>query len=245
MLNAVLIDDESKALESLSWELGRFKDEVTILKTFTNPQEALRFIEEHPIDCLFLDIEMPVMDGFHFLSKLKNKDFAVVFTTAYNEYALKALKEEALDYLLKPIDSDDLKEAIEKIKKYISRNEYASHKIERLLNQYPYNSGPQKIKINTDGKLIFIDKEELLFVESDGNYSTLNLVNSKQMVITKKLKEVGSMLPDTHFYRIHNSYIVNLDKIKEFIKSDNYVVLDSNHKIPISRQRRSEFLERF
>jgi len=244
MLHAILIDDESKALESLLWELSKFKNDISVLDTFTNPNEAIEFIKHNQVDCVFLDIEMPTMDGFQFLNHLGDEDIAVVFTTAYNEYALKALKNEALDYLLKPIDSDDLKQAILKIKKSKNSKSLSADKIEEILSNYN-SASSKKIKLNTDGKLIFLDKEDILFVESEGNYSTLNLVNSKQIVLTKKLKELTQVLPDSHFFRIHNSYIVNLGKIKEFIKSDNYIILESNHKIPISRQRKSEFLEKF
>ncbi|PTX60850.1 LytTR family two component transcriptional regulator [Kordia periserrulae] len=244
MLKAILIDDEPKALESLSWELDNFSDEIEILAKFTDPEEALIYIEKVSCDCLFLDIEMPTMDGFQFLNRLKTKDFAVIITTAYNEYAIKALKEEAIDYLLKPIDMDDLKVAISKVKKYISRNDVSTEKFERILSDYNSRFNKKRITINTDGKLIFLDLDELLFAESDGNYSTLYLTNSKKIVLTKKLKEVNAMLPDERFFRIHNSYIVNLDKIKEFIKADGYVILVSNHKIPISRQRKAAFLEK-
>lgn len=244
MLHAILVDDESKALESLLWELSKFKNDITVLDTFTNPNEAIEFVKHNQVDCVFLDIEMPTMDGFQFLNHLGDEDISVVFTTAYNEYALKALKNEALDYLLKPIDSDDLKQAILKIKKSKNSKSLSADKIEEILSSYN-SASSKKIKLNTDGKLIFLDKEDILFVESEGNYSTLNLVNSKQIVLTKKLKELTQVLPDSHFFRIHNSYIVNLGKIKEFIKSDNYIILESNHKIPISRQRKSEFLEKF
>jgi two-component system LytT family response regulator len=244
MLHAILVDDESKALESLLWELSKFSKYIKVLDTFTKPNEAIEFIKHNQVDCVFLDIEMPTMDGFQFLNHLGDEDIAVVFTTAYNEYALKALKNEALDYLLKPIDSDDLKQAILKIKKSKNSKSLSADKIEEILSNYNSVSS-KKIKLNTDGKLIFLDKEDILFVESEGNYSTLNLVNSKQIVLTKKLKELTQVLPHAHFFRIHNSYIVNLGKIKEFIKSDNYVILESNHKIPISRQRKSEFLEKF
>jgi two-component system LytT family response regulator len=244
MLQAILVDDESKALESLLWELSKFHKDITVLNTFTNPNEAIDFIKHHHVDCVFLDIEMPTMDGFQFLNHLESQELAIVFTTAYNEYALRALKKEALDYLLKPIDSDDLKQAILKIKKSKGAQNLSAAKLEQILSNYN-STTTKKIKLNTDGKLIFLDKADILFVESEGNYSTLHLANSKQLVLTKKLKEVSQVLPTSHFFRIHNSYIVNLGKIKEFIKSENYIILESNHKIPISRQRKAEFLEKF
>ena len=122
MIEAVIVDDEIKALQSLSWELTNLSDEVDIIASFTDAREALNYLEQNTPDCLFLDIEMPSMDGFQFIKNLKNKDFPVVITTAYNQYALQALKNEAIDYLLKPIDSDDLEVTLAKIKKYNAKN---------------------------------------------------------------------------------------------------------------------------
>jgi two-component system LytT family response regulator len=242
MIEAVIVDDEVKALQSLSWELTNFSDEISVMASFTDPFEALSYLEENTPDCLFLDIEMPTMDGFQFIQKLKNKDFPVVITTAYNQYAIKALKNEAIDYLLKPIDTDDLKDTIVKIKKFNNRN-YTADKLERILLNFNTNSVNKKITFNTDGKLIFLDGADILYAESDGNYSTVHLVDGHKIVLTKKLKEVNDLLPPESFFRIHNSYIINLTKIKEFIKTDGYVVLSSNHKIPVSRQKKSGFLD--
>jgi len=244
MLKAVIIDDEPKAIQGLTWELSNFSDELEVVATFTEPEKALHFIKNTDFDCLFLDVEMPTMDGFQFLEKLDTKDFAIIITTAYNEYAIKALKKEAIDYLLKPIDTDDLREAITKIKKYNSRTVNAD-KFEKILLNFNEKLNHKKITINTDGKLVFLEPDDIIYAESDGNYTTLFLQNNKKIVLTKKLKEVGNLLPEDYFFRIHNSYIINLNKIKEFLKSDGYVVLENNKKIPVSRQRKSDFLGKF
>lgn len=242
MLEAVLVDDEIKALQSLSWELTNFSDEIKVVASFTDPFEALKYLEQYPPDCLFLDIEMPTMDGFQFIQKLHNKEFPVVITTAYNQYAIKALKNEAIDYLLKPIDTDDLNATIAKIKKFNSKN-YTAEKLEKILLKFNSDSLQKKITINTDGKLLFLQSDEILFAESDGNYSTLFLSDGQKILLTKKLKEVNQILPKDTFFRIHNSFIINLNKIKEFLKTDGYVILQSNHKIPVSRQKKSDFLD--
>ena len=242
MLEAVLVDDEIKALQSLSWELTNFSDEIKVVASFTDPVEALKYLEQHPPDCLFLDIEMPTMDGFQFIQKLQNKEFPVVITTAYNQYAIKALKNEAIDYLLKPIDTDDLNATISKIKKFNNKN-YTAEKLEKILLKFNSDSLQKKITINTDGKLLFLQSDEILFAESDGNYSTLFLSDGQKILLTKKLKEVNQILPKDTFFRIHNSFIINLNKIKEFLKTDGYVILQSNHKIPVSRQKKSDFLD--
>lgn len=243
MIKAVIVDDEPKAIQSLSWELTHFSDEIDVIKTFSNPEDAIDYLNFNSPDCLFLDIQMPSMDGFQFLEKLNNKNFAVVITTAYNEFAIKALKHEAVDYLLKPIDSEDLEETIKKIKKYNAKF-FNSTNIEAALSTFNSKFQQKKITINTDGKLIFLNVDDVLFVESDGNYSTIVTKDGQKLLITKKLKEVNDILPEHHFFRIHNSYIINLSKIKEFIKNEGYVVMESNHKIPVARQRKSDFLEK-
>ncbi|MEM8999015.1 MAG: LytTR family DNA-binding domain-containing protein [Bacteroidota bacterium] len=242
MLEAVIVDDEIKALQSLSWELTNLSDEVNIVASFTDAHEALAYLERNTPDCLFLDIEMPSMDGFQFIKNLKNKDFPVVITTAYNQYALQALKNEAIDYLLKPIDTDDLDETITKIKKYNSKH-ITAERLEKILLNHNEGSQNKRITINTDGKLLFFSSEEILYAESDGNYSTIHLADGQKILLTKKLKEVNQLLPRNSFFRIHNSFIVNLNKIKEFLKTDGYVVLETNHKIPVSRQKKSDFLD--
>lgn len=243
MYKAVIVDDEPKAIQSLSWELSNFNKDIEIVKTFTNPEEALLFLEEYTPDCLFLDIQMPAMDGFQFLDKINNKDIAVVFTTAYDEYAIKALKREALDYLLKPIDTDDLADTLRKIKKFKSRV-INSDKLENILLNFHSKNNQTKITISTEGKIIFLKLDEILFVESDGNYCTLFLLDNQKILVTKKLKEIDSLLPNDNFFRIHNSYIINLNKIKEFLKTEGYVVMESGHRIPVARQRKSDFLEK-
>jgi len=243
MINAVIVDDEPKAIQSLSWELTNFSDEITILDTFSSPEKALEFLKNNTPDCLFLDIQMPTMDGFQFLEKLTNRDFPVIITTAYDEYAIKALKHEAIDYLLKPIDSDDLNQTIEKIKKFNSKI-FSIDKLERLLLNFNGSQASQKITVNSDGKLIFIHIDDIVFVQSDGNYSTIYLKNNQKKVVTKKLKDINNLLPENSFFRTHNSYIVNLHKIKEFLKTEGYLIMESNHKIPVARQRKTEFLDK-
>ncbi|MBO6880336.1 MULTISPECIES: LytTR family DNA-binding domain-containing protein [Winogradskyella] len=243
MLKAVIIDDEPKAIQSLIWELGNFKKEIEVTQSFTNPEEALKYLASHTPDCLFLDVQMPTIGGFQFLEQLEQINFAVVITTAYDEYAIKALKHEAIDYLLKPIDSDDLRETIDKIKKHSDRFLNAT-KLENMLSNFNSKFDKKRITINTDGKLLFLDVDDIIYVESDGNYSTLFLQDQKKIVVTKKLKEVDAILPEHYFFRIHNSFIINLNKIKAFIKNEGYVIMDSNHKIPVARQRKSDFLEK-
>ena len=199
MLQAVIVDDEIKALQSLTWELTNFSDEINVIASFTNPHDALEYLEKNTPDCLFLDIEMPTMDGFQFIQKLTNKNFPVVITTAYNQYALKAIKNEALDYLLKPIDTDDLEDTIAKIKKFNNKN-FSVEKLEMAMLNFNSRSIHKRITLNTDGKLLFLESDEILYAESDGNYSTIFLTDGQKIVLTKKLKEVNELLPSDSIY---------------------------------------------
>ncbi|HLV71076.1 MAG TPA: LytTR family DNA-binding domain-containing protein [Xanthomarina sp.] len=243
MIKAVIVDDEPKAIQSLTWELENFNNDIEVVESFTSPEEAISYLKTHTPDCLFLDINMPTMDGFQFLDCINHKDYAVIITTAYNEYALKALKNEAIDYLLKPIDSDDLKETIAKIKKFYTNN-ISIAKVEEVLLNFNANLKHQKVILNTDGKLVFLNIDDILYIESDGNYSTFILSKNQKLVVTKKIKEIDAILPKNYFFRIHNSFIINLNKIKEFVKSDAYVVMESNEKIPVARQRKTDFLNK-
>jgi two-component system LytT family response regulator len=246
MIEAVIVDDEAKAIQSLDWDLTTFAKEIEVVNSFTDPFVALEYLREHTPDCLFLDIEMPAMDGFQFIQKMQNKDVAVVITTAYNQYAIQALKNEAIDYLLKPVDVDDLKDTIAKIHKHNARH-LTGERLERFFTEKSARAPHKKKKItfNTDGKLVFLQNEDILYAESDGNYSTLFLSDGRKLVLTKKLKEVDQLLPDNTFFRIHNSYIINLEKVKEYLKTDGYVIIEPNHKIPVSRKKKSEFLDLF
>lgn len=244
MLKAVIVDDEPKAIQILSWELSSFKEDIEVIQTFNDADEAIRFINSNEFDCLFLDIEMPTVDGFQLLQQIEVQDFAIVITTAYNEYAIKALKSQAIDYLLKPIDSDDLADTITRVKKYFHKNS-SKNKFDKILHSFNEKFNRRKITINTDGKLIFLEEREILYVESDGNYCSIHTSSQKKIVVTKKLKEVNLLLPQDHFFRIHNSFIINLNKIKEFLKSDGYVILEGNYKIPVSRQKKADFLDKF
>lgn len=239
MIKIILIDDEPKAIRSLEWEIDNFCEGVEVMATFTKPQEAIAYLEHNDPDCVFLDVEMPEMDGFQFLDHFKKRNFCVVFITAYNQYAIKAIKENAMDYLLKPIDSDDLVLTIEKLKAD-KRNARTYDALEERLSLY--NS--KRIAIPADGKLIFLNPEDIRYCESDGNYCKIHLVDKKSLFISKKLKEISALLPEEEFFRVHNSYVINMKMVSEYLKTDGYVVLDNQKKIPVSRNKKSAFLDK-
>lgn len=239
MIKIILIDDEPKAIKSLEWEIAHFCEDVEIMATFTKPKEAITYLQHHDPDCVFLDVEMPEMDGFQFLDHFKKRNFCVVFVTAYNQYAIQAIKENAMDYLLKPIDSDDLVLTIEKLKAD-KRNGRTYDALEERLRSYT----DKRIAIPVEGKLVFINTENIIYCESDGNYCKIHLVDKKPLFISKKLKEVNAILPEADFFRVHNSYVINLKRVSEYLKTEGYVVLDNQKEIPVSRNKKSAFLDK-
>lgn len=244
MIDLILVDDEHSAIKSLEWEIGNFCKNVRVIASFTNALEAVSFLQKNTVDCVFLDIEMPDLDGFQFLELFPKRTFSVVITTAFDQYAIKAIKESALDYLLKPIDSDELIVCIDKIEQAKinnSLNDRLESSLEKLLHSSAFTQ--KKININNDGKIIFLHPDEIIYCESDGNYCTIFLENKERIVLSQKLKFMEEKLNGLQFFRIHNSFLINLNKVKEFHKTDEYVVLSNQVKIPVSRQKKSTFLD--
>lgn len=239
IIKAVLVDDEPRSIKSLEWELSKFSDDIIVLATFTDPGEAFRFIKAQQVDCVFLDIEMPEMDGFQLLSKFEERNFDVVFVTAYDQFAINAIKENAVDYLLKPIDTDDLFSTIRRIKYRTARKNDKD-----LLEESLVSFSNKRISIPMNGKIIFLQTDEIIFCESDGNYCKIFLEDKRTLFVTRKLKEVFGLLPSEKFFRVHNSYVVNLKKVQEYLKTEGYIVLSNNKKIPVSRSRKSSFLDK-
>ncbi|KMQ72711.1 LytR/AlgR family response regulator transcription factor [Chryseobacterium koreense] len=243
MITAILIDDETDALECLKWELENFKEEIRVISIFDTASDAILFLEENEVDAVFLDVEMPEMSGFEFLENFAKRDFAVIITTAYQDYALPAIKKQCLDFLQKPTDSLAIRQCIEKIKNFKNEHLFITYFEEKLYRKAE-KEGHKKIIINTDGKLMFLQPEDIIYCESDGNYSTIYLENGKKILISTPLKQVEEKLTDD-FFRIHHSYIINMNKVTEYMKNDSQVMLCNNIKIPVSRQKKTSFLDHF
>jgi two-component system LytT family response regulator len=244
MISCILIDDEISALKGLAYELNNFEDEIEIKAQFSSAANAICFLKSNDIDLVFLDIEMPEMNGLTFLDYFPNRNFLVVFTTAYSKYAINAIKLDALDYLLKPVDIDDLSQTIKKVEKSLSKKkqeDFLEIAMDRLNKS---ESSPKRIKISFDGKIHFLNPEDILFCEGEGNYCTVHLDSGKKMLLSQKLKQLESILPKYVFYRIHNSYIVNLQKVTAYHKHEGYVELTNNKTIPVSRHKRGEILDK-
>ncbi len=244
-LTCILVDDEPKALTSLSYEFQAFADRIRIVAQFTNPKDAQVFLVSQSVDVVFLDINMPEIDGLTFLDAFPQRNFEVVFTTAHSDHAIAAIKKEAIGYLVKPIDSEDLDKVVDRLERRIGKDPFADKleaAIDRLNN---IGLGPRKIKLTLDKKIVFIDPNDIVYCESDGNYCKIMLAgDQKDLFLTQKLKQVSELLPDDLFYRTHNSYLINLHKVKEYHKPEGYILMEDNTKIPVSRQKRNEVLDR-
>ena len=241
MISCILIDDELSALKGLVYELKNFEDQIEIKAQFSSAENAIEYLSKNDIELVFLDIEMPEISGLAFLERFPERNFYVVFTTAYSKYAINAVKMGAIDYLLKPVDIDDLAQTIRKVEKILSKKKQEDF-LETALDKINKEHLTRKIKINCEGKIHFFAPEEILYCEAEGSYCTVFLENGKKMLLSQNLKQLESILPEYVFYRIHNSYVVNLHKITAYNKNEGYVELGKNKTIPVSRDKRSEIL---
>lgn len=232
MLNVILVDDEPKALKGLAWQINQYFKDVNVLKTFTNPHKAIKYLENNSVDCIFLDVEMPEMNGFSFLENFEELKFKVVFVTAYSKYAIRSIRNQAKDYLLKPVEPAELIDVITKLKE--KKQELLSSKEKEIF---------RRLVISTEGKLTYLTYEDILYCESDGNYCKIYLTNEEILTVSKKIKDIQEELFNTVFCRIHHSYLVNLEKVKEYFR-DGYAVLENQIKIPVSRNKRAQFLQK-
>jgi len=242
MLQILLVDDENDALEALEWKLNHYLDDV-VISTCNSPIKAIDIIESTKPDVVFLDIQMPEMDGFTMIEKLKFKKFNLIFTTAHDEFALKAIKVSAIDYLLKPVDKDELLEAIAKVRP--SQTDLKlEDKLQLLLNNI--NGSPNdKINISADGKVYLLEQDDVVMLKSDKSYTTIFLKNEQQIVVSKTLKEVERKFQFSQFYRVHNSYLINLNHVKEYLKGlGGELIMSNGLTASISRNKKAELFKK-
>lgn len=242
MIKAVIIDDEYNAIKNLKWEIENFCDDVEVCDTFTNPIEAISAINYLKPNCVFLDIEMPEMDGFQLLNQLTFRDFDLIITTAYDNYAIKAFKEHAIDYLLKPIDSEDLEESISRVRINQSQNSLGEE-VKKIIKSFAPTQQPKRLALPLIGKTVYVNMDDIIFCKSNGNYTEIHLANNEKKMLSKNLKDV-EVKTNNSFFRVHNSYVVNINYIKEFVKNEGlYLVLQNGNTIPVSRSRKNELLQ--
>lgn len=245
MLKAILIDDETSCTEVLRWQIETYCPSISIISECHQPEQAIEKIRQLNPDVIFLDIEMPSMNAFEMLNILKPFEFQVIFTTAYNQFAQQAFKENAIDYLLKPIDKSDLMIAVDKLMH--KEKIYSHEKIEMLLHLFKEQlKTNKKIALPTQDGISFINVDQIVRVESDSNYSFVHLVSGENICITKTLKQIESSLEAQPFYRVHQSHLVNLNHIEKYVKEGGgYIVMSDKTTITLARQRKDGFMELF
>ncbi len=243
MIRAIIVDDEVSAVKSLQWEIKAFCPWIEVCATYLTPLEAVKGIELIKPDCVLLDIEMPQMDGFQLLHSLKFRNFELIFTTAYDNYALQAFRENAVDYLLKPIDSDDLQIAAERVLDR-KKNNRLGEQLRNIMQDMKKERTSKKIPFSFVDKTLYVPSEDIIYCKSDGNYTEVYMEGGKKEVLSKKIKEVEALIDNSSFFRTHHSFLVNLGCVTEFIKSDGqYLILKDGSSIPVSRSKKADLLE--
>lgn len=241
-MTAIIVDDEKHCREVLEHLLAKYCSDVKLLANCADGAEALQALQLQMPDILFLDIEMPGMNGFELLEKCPHVDFEIIFTTAYNEYAIKAIKHSALDYLLKPIDKEELKVAVQRAKE--SKSNKPSERINDLLEMLNIKKPAKRFAAATMEGLIMVNADDILYCESDSAYCKLFFANGKTLFLSKTLKEVEEVLHGENFCRIHHSYLINLNYIQKYIKGEGgEVVMNNGASLPVSRTRKQDFLK--
>jgi len=246
MIRCILIDDERNALEMMEWLIKTYCPQVEIVDMCTSAQQGIESINANKPDVIFLDIEMPRMNGFDMLEQFDKLFFDVVFCTAYDQFAIKAFKYSALNYLLKPVDPEDLKATVARIeeRKSIPSKEQFELLLQNI-NQ-PVKSTPQRIALTTGDGMIFVPTTDIIYCEAESNYTSVVLANGKKVVVSKVLKDIDEALSGPDFCRVHSSYLINVNRIKKYVRGDGgYLIMDDDTNISISRNRRQEFMELF
>jgi len=242
MLRAIIIDDEPKGRSILQQLIALHAPQLNIVGMAANANEGLEIIDTHKPDVVFLDVEMPGKSGFELLRELGAVDFKVVFVSAHNHYSLKAIKFHAFDYLLKPIDLDELKLTIEKLLR--SSHAHTHEMLTELLASSKHGSTELgKIAIPSLTSIDLINVDDILYCEASANNTLVYLTNNKKIVATKNLKEYEDLLISHRFFRIHHAYLVNLKHVVKYIKGEGGSVILSNQKeLEVSRRKKQEFL---
>lgn len=246
-LAVVIVEDEEKSLEFLRYMIERHVlDEVFIQAAFTDSVAAREYLQTHPVDLVFLDIQMPGLNGFELLDSLEAVNFDVIFTTAFNNYATKAFRYFALDYLIKPVIPEELKEAVSRVGQ---REHYRYDKqdlasiFETMLHR---KENEQLLAVPTKSGVEFIRFDDVLRLEADRNYTFIHMIGGKKIYTSKTLKYFESLLPPAKFYRPHQSHIINISGMRKYVKSDGgYIVMSDGAHVSLARGKRQEFSERF
>jgi two-component system, LytTR family, response regulator len=247
MIRTIIIDDEEAAVNVLTLLLQKVaKNHIEIIGTTNSPEEGRLLIISNKPDLIFLDIEMPGMSGIDLIRSLPDNTSQVVFVTAYDAFAIEAFELSAIDYLLKPIGSDKLEKVIQKAKNNIERNKPSFtvqfQQLERILKMQSGNE--KKLAIGMADRIVFILVADIMYCEAQGNYTSVIMRDGYKHLASKTLADFEAQLVDNNFFRIHHSYLINLNRIKEFQRYDGgYVIMENSAKLDVSQRKRKDFLE--
>lgn len=245
MIKAIIVDDELGARESLSKMLEKNCSSVQIVAKADSMLSAYEAIINFHPDLVFLDIEMPNGNAFDLLEKIKEIDFDIIFTTAYDHYAIKAIKFSAIDYILKPIDPEELVQAVHRYEEKSGQKNMLDKKFKTLLNNLKPENKLKKVGIPDGDGLIFINLADIIRCDSDGNYTFFILTSGKKIVASRTLGEYEQLFADDNFFRIHRSHLINLQHVKKYLKGEGgYVIMSDNSQVEVSRRNKNDFLQK-
>jgi two-component system LytT family response regulator len=243
MIKTIIVEDEHQSLEVLELMLKKYSDVIELADSCSTPSKAIESIKKHAPDLVFLDIEMPGMTGFQMLKKLGDIQFKIIFTTAYNKYAINAIKINALDYLLKPIEDEELAKAIKKCQVDIEQKN-TNQKLNALLKSMEQkHSLDSTLTLTSLDGTRFLKMKDIVRLEASGRYTKFYLVNKEVMLTSRTIGDFEKTLISHDFFRIHESHIVNLYFIDRFYKGNNFVLLTDKTELPLARRRKEEFLK--
>ena len=243
MIKTVIIDDEPKGRETLKNLLERYCPEISLEGEAGSVVDGYKLINNSAPDLVVLDIEMPGHNGFDLLEMFKSIPFKVIFTTAYDKYAIKAIKYSALDYLLKPIDVDELKTAVSRVEEN-NKKDMTQARYETLLNNIKSENKRKKVAIADIEGLVFVYLDEIIRCESDSNYTYIFLNNKKKITASKTLRDFEELFAEENFFRVHRSHLINLDHLKKYIKGEGgFAVMSDDSKVEVARRKKPEFME--
>ena len=243
MVKALIIDDEEVAANVLSLMIGRHLPEITTIQSVTNPAGALRLLSEFKPDIVFLDIEMPYQNGFELLKSLPEISFDIVFTTAYDKYAIQAIKFSALDYLLKPIDADELRETFHRFIQKSITNQSKDATIKNLLeNLQQENKTRHKLALPTTSGMQFFLPKDIIRCEGISNYTKFYFSNHHNITTSKTIKEYEEILLPHKFIRIHKSHLINAEFVSGYVSQSNNLIMKDGSLVEVSRRRKKEVL---
>ena len=237
-----MIDDEMTSLQNLKQKLEEFCKEVTVVAATQKPEEAISLIRNLMPDVLFLDIEMPKMNGFRMLEELGNYDAEIIFTTAYNHYAIDAMRISAFDYLVKPVAIEELENAVNRLwEKKSMKTQERLHVLKASINQI--KSQENKIAVPVSDGFEFVVIKNILRIESSSSYSRIFFVDGKSIIVTKLLKDFEELLNPYHFFRVHNSHLINMNYIKKYFRGEGgQVLMENDDMVDVSRRKKEEFI---